>query len=242
MKDFKQEFVKMKNKILSKENFSFLRYGDGEHALITNASVLKDTQAYLVDNWHYEGTSPTRLGKKLYESLFINSNKVFYGIPTYTQGPKTHAYFTERVQVPYENITYADLFINSNFNSFVDFISNELNESIVLIANKDCTVNSLKVLNIKEFFAVPDDCVNFYELYNQQFESSLNNLTKYKNTLFFISAGPLSEVIISYLFNLNPDNRYIDVGSAIDFFTKGKITRPYMIKGNYYNLNTPIWT
>lgn len=242
MKDFKQEFVKMKNRILSKENFSFLRYGDGEHALITNTSVLKDTQAYLVDNWHYEGTSPTRLGKKLYESLFIDSSKVFYGIPTYTQKPETYAYFIERLKVPYKNITYADLFINSNFNNFVDFIKNELNESIVLIANKSCDVSTLKTFTLKEFFPVPDNCVDFYETNAEKFEQSLEHLAKYTNTLFFISAGPLSEIIIAYLFKLNSNNRYIDVGSSIDFFTKGKVTRPYMIKGNYYNLHTPVWT
>lgn len=241
MKDFKEEFLIMKDRILSKKNFSFLRYGDGEHSLITNTSVLKNTQAYLVDHWHYSGTTPTQLGKKLYESLFINSDQVFYGIPSHKQEPKTYTYFIERLLVPYENITYADVFINSNFDSFVNFISNELTESIVLIANKDCNVTSLKFLNVKQFFAVPDNCVEFYETFNQQFENSLNDLIKYKNTLFFVSAGPLSEVIISYLFKLNPENRYVDVGSAIDFFTKGKITRLYMIPGNFYNKNTPTW-
>ena len=53
---------------------------------------------------------------------------------------------------------------------------------------------------------------------------------KYTNTLFLISAGPLSEVFIHKLYLSNPNNIYIDVGSSIDMFTKNIYTREYQFK------------
>ena len=38
----------------------------------------------------------------------------------------------------------------------------------------------------------------------------------------------MSEVIIDYLWSINPSNQYIDVGSAIDEYIHGRKTRPYM--------------
>ena len=36
------------------------------------------------------------------------------------------------------------------------------------------------------------------------------------------------------MYNANPNNKYIDVGSSIDEFTHGRKTRPYMDpKSNY---------
>lgn len=55
-----------------------------------------------------------------------------------------------------------------------------------------------------------------------------------KNLLYVISAGPMSGPIIAELFKYNPDNCYIDFGSAIDEFYRDKITRPYMVPGNEY--------
>jgi hypothetical protein len=53
---------------------------------------------------------------------------------------------------------------------------------------------------------------------------------KYTNTIFFISAGPLTEVFIHQLYLSNPINTYIDVGSSIDVFTKNRYTREYQVK------------
>ena len=49
-----------------------------------------------------------------------------------------------------------------------------------------------------------------------------------KNLLFAVSAGPLSELIIKALYENNPDNCYIDFGSALDLITHGQSRASYV--------------
>jgi hypothetical protein len=58
--------------------------------------------------------------------------------------------------------------------------------------------------------------------------------SQHTDTLFLVSAGPLSEAIIHRLYSKNPNNRYIDVGSSLDEIVHGKKTRPYMVEGTQY--------
>ena len=56
-----------------------------------------------------------------------------------------------------------------------------------------------------------------------------------QNELFFISCGPISEIIIHKLYESNPNNTYVDVGSSIDEFVHGYKTRPYMDPTSRYS-------
>ena len=53
-----------------------------------------------------------------------------------------------------------------------------------------------------------------------------------KNQIFFISAGPAANIIVSKLSKINKNNSYIDFGSSIEFITKGYSTRPYSWDNN----------
>ena len=55
------------------------------------------------------------------------------------------------------------------------------------------------------------------------------------NELFFISCGPVSEIIIDKLYRNNPNNTYIDVCSSIDEFVHQYKTRPYMDNNTIYS-------
>jgi hypothetical protein len=103
-----------------------------------------------------------------------------------------------------------------------------------LIINKE-GLNKTFPFEIETIFPIENDCVNFWESNKNDFVEKLRNtFAKYNNTLFLISAGPMSEVIIEELIKINETNRYIDVGSALDEFTKGRKTRPYMKEGEIY--------
>ena len=65
-----------------------------------------------------------------------------------------------------------------------------------------------------------------------KFKYKLSELAKYNNLIFFISAGPAANIIISYLTKVNNKNIYLDFGSSIEFITKGYSTR------SYYNKNS----
>ena len=70
--------------------------------------------------------------------------------------------------------------------------------------------------------------VNKWDTQYQAYFNKLDKIAKqYINTIFLISAGPLSEVFIHKLYLVNPQNKYIDVGSSIDKYVKNKVTRDY---------------
>lgn len=236
--DFKLELKKLINRIESKEPFCFVRYGDGEAMLMNNQPISKNTQAYYADKWSSNG-GETKIGVKLKEILKINEPEWVFGIPCECCNIQCKKYLLNELLVDENQITYANMFVNSNYSEFINWVS-YINEEVIIIGNKNGLNNLDKFpFKIKDYYPLEDDCVNFYENNYESFTNEL--LTKFKdvhNTLIFVSGGPLSEIIIHELWLLNKTNRLIDVGSSLDLFTHNKITRPYMDKFSYYSKQT----
>ena len=131
-------------------------------------------------------------------------------------------------------MTYSTLFTNKNFENFKSWILQYINSSnrrkIILVANSIINKN---IEWVYKFFPVPDTLVDNWEEYSPLLLSKLSEIAKYKNLIFFISAGPSSNIIISYLVKINSQNIYIDFGSSIEFLTKGYSTRFYSEKEKF---------
>jgi hypothetical protein len=226
--DFKIELKKLIEKIETKKPICFVRYGDGETMIMNNQSISLRSQAYSIDKWHSVG-GETKIGNKLKEVLKVNEIEWLFGIPCECCNLPCKNYLISELDVDITQITYANMFVNSNYPYFLDWIKN-ITEEVVIIANKNGLNNIDKFpFKVKEYFPIEDDCVNYYENNSEIFTYNLKNkFKKMNNTLFFISAGPLSEVIIQELWSINKTNRLIDVGSSLDLFIHNKITRPYM--------------
>ena len=84
-------------------------------------------------------------------------------------------------------------------------------------------------------FPFPDNCVDYWEVHGDSYiKALLEYTTQVTNKTFFVSAGPVSEILIHKMFVSNPNNQYVDVGSSIDEFVHGRITRPYMDPNSQY--------
>ena len=126
----------------------------------------------------------------------------------------------------------SNIWVNGNFKAFQkDF--QHLEHDAVLITNWRGKGKIFGKLNVKKHYVVSDDCIKFYE-------NDCENLIRQiiaevgheKNLLYVVSAGPLSNVIITALFKNNPENCYVDFGSSTDFVTHGKINRGYVREGS----------
>lgn len=226
---FKEHFNFFINKIQNNENFALTRYGDGERLVIQNESVSYNTQAFNVDKWSFNKNKI--FSEDLKNTSFHRESDFYYGIPCTCCDLNGLNFYKKLFEN--HNITFANLFVNSNYEHFELFIKN-LNRQVVLIANKNCLFSEYP-FNILQKIPIENDCVNWYELNKDTILKGMDILSKkYNNTLFFISAGPLSEIIIHNLYLNNPNNCYIDVGSSLDVFTHKKITRPYQILNSEY--------
>lgn len=182
-------------------------------------------------NW----SSPSyisKLGKDLLTSLQIEDDKVYYAISCPCCDFSAYYWYMSRIKN--KNITFANLWINSNYPKFIESFES-LKRDAVLIANFRAENAKIGNLNILKHYKIDDDCISFWE--NQapsMIEEIKKNFGNKNDLLYVVSAGPMSGVIIEKLFKNNPNNCYIDFGSAIDKYYRENVTRPYMQKGNIY--------
>lgn len=213
------EYKKYWKKIERRENFALVRYGDGERALMVGREI------HAQEGWS-AGNVQTELGKALVDSLNVENKNFVYAVSCPCCDSEAYYWYLQNIKS--RNITFANIWVNSNFAEFWKDFQN-LKCDAILITNHNGKGKKFGKLNVKKHYFVSDDCVKFWEeegkKFIQQIISEVGNL---KNHLFAISADPMSGLIVKALFENNPNNCYIDFGSSIDMCIHEKITRPYM--------------
>lgn len=224
MKNFNDDFTLFTEKILSGENFAFARYADGEVCLMKGKEIGIGSQAFHVDKWRAP-KEMTIVGEELLETLGHTEPNYYYAISAHTDSMDDYTFLTERIKT--DNITFANLWINANYQKMKAFYMS-FNREVYLICNHAASQNSYP-FTVAEIFAFPDDCISYWEQYGDDYLRQLSAyISEIKNQTIFISAGPVSEILIHRLYRINPHNQYIDVGSSLDEFTHRGATRPYM--------------
>ncbi len=222
----KSEFDRIWKKIDSGENITFMRYADGERAIMTGQSVSAQEGGWSSPN------SVSKLGHDLLKSMEINDRNVYYAISCPCCDQPAYYWYSTRITNP--NITFANLWINANYVRFIQAFE-KINREAVVIANFRAEGKQIGNLKILKHYSISDDCFDFWENHAEKLLTSIKkDFGDRKNLLFVVSAGPISEPIIAELYKNNPDNSYIDFGSSIDKYYRGKQTRPYENKKSVY--------
>ena len=233
MEKFNSDFEYFWGKINRKENFTFTRYADGEILLMKGAPVKEGTQAFNVDKWSAP-TGLTKVGRELLGSLNHNEDNYYYAISAPTDNVYDYNFLINNIKQDKSKITFVNLWINANYNKTIENYA-KLDREVILICNNKANADNFP-FKVKDITYFPDDCINFWEVNGDEFINELSSKYKdFNNELFFISCGPISEIIIHNLYLLNPNNSYIDVGSSIDEFVHGYKTRPYMDNNTIYS-------
>lgn len=232
MKDFNQHFDFFTDLIKSERNFAYARYADGEVALMKGAPIGSNSQAYAVDGW----SSPsgiTKVGIQLLDSLKHEEDNYYYAISSNTDFSQDYEFLVNRIKRK-ENITFANLWINANYQKMKSFYET-LQKEVYVICNEKAQKNNFP-FKVIELFGFPYDCVNYWENYGEDYlYQLLEYASQLTNATFFISAGPVSEILIDKMYLTNSNNQYVDVGSSIDEYVHGYKTRPYMDPNSKYS-------
>ena len=224
MKNFKDDFIFFTDKILNGENFAYARYADGEVGLMNGREIGIGSQAFHIDRWR-SPKKMTSVGIELLESLSHTEPNYYYAISAHSDSIDDYTFLRERIKT--DNITSANLWINANYQDMKKFYLN-LKRDVYLICNHNAKIESYP-FTVSEIFPFPDNCIEYWQQNGDDYLMQLSQyVSQLKNKTFFISAGPVSEVIIHNLYKINADNQYIDVGSSLDEFTHRGVTRPYM--------------
>ena len=170
MSKFDSDFEYYTNLIKSNVNFTYARYADGEVQLMKGHSINQQTQAYLIDKWS-SPSEMTSVGLELLESLKHTEENYHYAISGKTDRISDYEFLIERIQNP--NITFANLWINSNYQKMKKFYQN-LEKEIYLICNHKAQPQNFP-FKVAEIFPFPDDCVNYFIKFSEDYISQLLN-------------------------------------------------------------------
>ena len=207
MKDFNLEIQKFYAKLDSGVNFSVARYGDGEMIALRG-----DTIASGVGEWNTNGTDPRyEIARRLlYESLTFKDPNYYVGVVCpCCQGQHNFMNMVRVSGQQDENLTYANLFVNSNYKYFLEkFIPTFKDRDVVLVANKVSKIQNLP-FNVSEFHGIE---------YNGWIEnlSLVEELQRQDSgKLYLLACGPLGKILSYKLWQNNKNNTYLDIGSCL---------------------------
>lgn len=206
MKDFKQEIIKFHNKLKSGEHFAFSKYADGEWLAMRRIQCASGNGEWFIDE------RASRSVDLLIESFRFKDPNYYVGISCPCCQGQHHYDMVRESYQDAEHLTFANLFVNANYNYFLENIIPEFskNDNVILVANKASDI-SLLPFKVQEFFGVGynawvDDLYLVDVLKNKE----------YRDKLILFSCGPLGNILAHKLWESNKNNTYIDVGSTID--------------------------
>jgi hypothetical protein len=202
--EYSSEFFFITDLILCNIPFSFIRFADGEN------SIMMGEELTGIDRWHW-----SKKNKKFRENLIesasicINNNS-FIGIPCKNWNKISESILSFSNCTSAKYFSYSTIFTNKNFKVFKNWIVRYINSTkrrkIILIANSIINKN---ISWAYKFFPVPDNLVDNWNNFSIPLLSKLSRIAKSKNLIFFISAGPAANIIISFLSKINRKNIYI---------------------------------
>jgi len=219
------------NKLDKHYPFTIIRPNDGEFMILQGKHF--GTQ----DHWSYNGGT---LQSDLFNSinLAVSLPNSYIGIPCqscWNNGDTQ--WYIDTFKIPKEKLTYGNIVCNKNWSIFTDYLINTKIPFYYIGPGKQNTDK----LNVIDRYIIDELQIHRWDSEKEQFIKNIelwvdNKLLNVNNTtLFMFSAGPLTKILIPYLFQKYPNHQFIDCGSALDLFLKGSSNRSYVKQNDTYS-------
>lgn len=186
--------------------FAFARFADGERAICLGEPIRGQ------DGWNFPGGA-SYFRDALLAALRFDDPGYFIGISDGCCDLPARDWYLSQIAAPLARVTFSNIFVNGNYQRFRQL---DLSDMAVVASEGG------------DFWVPPD-------VMNSRFDIDvLVERLMAVNRPILVSAGPASCVIIHHYWQRTPPARrqtIIDVGSAIDERTKGRVTRQYQVPG-----------
>jgi len=221
VKDFKEEFNKYLTKLKDHEPFAFSRWADGELWILENKSysLSPTSHGYILpeDQKEFDAEKHKFHHDKLWNAFRYKADNYHIGITTNSDagivGYSPRDWMIDNSGSDIENITFANLFINSNYQDFRKRVVTLFNEyKIIMMCNEKANLDGLE---IKKDFRVGSNCIVNDD---DKIEQIVDYVKKEKpeGHLFLFCASSLGNICIHKLHEIAPNNTYLDMGSALN--------------------------
>lgn len=223
-KSFSGDIQFILQRLKERNHFSFSKYADGEYSVLRNEPITN------CDNWTFIPNIHQIEYQYLLSSYQYNHPDYFVGISCSCCQPQSHIQWM-RENVGTKNVTWANLFVNSNYDFFKNEFFNEFNYwdgNVILVGNKN-GMDSILPFKVDAYY--PIETGGWLNPYMQIIlNDMLDKAKEANNQLFLFSAGPLGNILAHRLHTINPNNTYLDIGSTINPWIVGN-NRGYL-RGN----------
>ena len=223
---FAKDFEFIYNKVKNRDHFSFSKFADGEYMILRNEEITH------CDNWTFNPTEHFKEQQLLLDSFQYEHEDYYVGISCPCCQPHDHIKWM-RDHVGTQNVTWANLFVNANYPTFLDKMIPEFatwEGRTILVANEAGQDRELP-FKVDEY--VPCNMKAFLHPYvDKHFEKLFTLALEEEGQLILFSAGPLGNMLAHQLHLLNKKNTYLDIGSTIN---------PWIVGPNRGYLNRPLY-
>ena len=228
--NMRDHLIQIIQKIIKGDHFGVIRPSDGEYLILENKTFTSQPG----DDWTH--TSNSILREQLMNSVKTINHNLFIGIPCNTCGhfpSNMYDDYIEKYQVQKSQLTYANVFCNSNWKFFLQFLRSYI-KGFYLITTGTTPCN---IFPIKERLYIDKFLVNKWDtVWEQETARILDYIRENNGELICFASGPLSKIWIPKCMEINPNNVYLDIGSALDYYTKGTTNvRPYTDSTSQYS-------
>jgi len=214
-KNFRDDLNIIIEKLKNKEPFAFSKYADGELSILINRSINNG------EFWFNPDTDKTSR-ENLIKSFKFNNKDYYLGItcPCCIGGRPVHNWMKKNSGQNEEDLTWANIFVNSNHPHYVENMLPEYKKyEVVIVSSGDSNVGTLP-FEIKKHFSIGKNAwIDDYGLVEKiKTYIDENNI---KGHLFLFCAGPFGNILAHQLFEHCNQNTYIDVGSTLNVMLLG---------------------
>lgn len=209
--------------------FTYVRFSDGEIELLRNRKLSIDggvtefrgrrfaNQFPNFDQKHFDPHSGQDIRRDLMASAVFRGNTYFKGIPTSHNNAIIDREFMLRLNGGFtQQMTFSDLFMNSNFlrvrSFFFPFLA-EFFKDILIVGNWRCSL--IGYLAKGRLIKIPD---NFFSpsIYQSTLKEVMAKLLEApKSALILSSASSLSNIIGHRLYLHRADLTFLDIGTTL---------------------------
>lgn len=236
-KDYKKDLVLLKEAIENKEHISFSKFCDGEWAVLCNKQI--NNKEFWFDPNNKDDQNKRQA---LLDAFRYKNDRYFVGITCVNVfGLQTHIAMKQLCGQKEENLTWADIWVNSNYEYYVNNILPLFNERrVVLFCNKDGKINKLPFTPYVTF-PIQNNAweYNWNLIEEAKFLISTEKLT---NMVFLFCCGPFGNILCHQLTEHEPNNTYLDIGSTLNpYLQSAGFERDYYMSDKYFSNMVGAW-
>ena len=224
MKTFQEDLFILFDLLKNKIPFSFSKYADGEYSMLINRKITN------CDYWTFNPAIDGVYQRELLDSFQFNEDGYYVGISCPCCVPMADVqWMRDNVRVDKNHLTWANIFVNGNYNNFkANFIPEFKNHKVILVANEYATWRNLP-FEIEDF--IPIGKTAWKDNFNLVEELPKK---QYSDKLFLFCAGPLGNMLAAKMWKVNKNNIYLDIGSTLNPWLVG-INRGYLAGSSTLN-------